>query len=165
LETELDDTEEASMTVRAIPDGYYSLTPYIIVKGAREAMAYYTKAFGAQELFIMPGPDGSVMHAEMQIGNARLMLGEENLERGAKSPKTLGGSAGSVMIYTEDVDATFKRATDAGGTVAMPVQDMFWGDRYGAVLDPFGHQWQIATHKEDLTPEEMDARMKATATS
>ena len=151
------------MAVNFIPEGYYSLTPYLIVKGAREAMAYYAKAFGAQEIVNMPGPGGSVMHAEMQIGNARFMLADENPERGSKSPKTLGGSAGSVMIYTEDVDATFKRAVDAGASVVMPVQDMFWGDRYGIVVDPFGHQWQIATHKEDLTPEEMQRRMQAAA--
>ena len=151
------------MAVNFIPDGYYSLTPYLIVKGAREAMAYYSKAFGATELVNMPGPGGSVMHAEMQIGNARFMLADENPERGSKSPKTLGGSAGSVMIYTEDVDATFKRAVDAGASAAMPVQDMFWGDRYGIVVDPFGHQWQIATHKEDVTPEEMQKRMQAMA--
>jgi PhnB protein len=151
------------MAVNFIPEGYYSLTPYLIVKGAREAMAYYAKAFGAQEVVNMPGPGGSVMHAEMQIGNARFMLADENPERGSKSPKTLGGSAGSVMIYTEDVDATFKRAVDAGANVVMPVQDMFWGDRYGIVVDPFGHQWQIATHKEDLTPEEMQKRMQAMA--
>jgi len=151
------------MAVSFIPDGYYSLTPYLIVKGAREAMAYYTKAFGATELVNMPGPGGSVMHAEMQIGNARFMLADENPERGSKSPKTLGGSAGSVMIYTEDVDATVKRAVDAGASVVMPVTDMFWGDRYGSVLDPFGHQWQIATHKEDVTPEEMQKRMQALA--
>ena len=151
------------MAVNFIPEGYYSLTPYLIVKGAREAMAYYAKAFGAQEVVNMPGPGGSVMHAEMQIGNARFMLADENPERGSKSPKTLGGSAGSVMIYTEDVDATVKRAVDAGANVVMPVQDMFWGDRYGIVVDPFGHQWQIATHKEDLTPEEMQKRMQAMA--
>src|SRR5262245_49032307 len=151
------------MAVNFIPDGYYSLTPYLIVKGAREAMAYYAKAFGATELVDMPGPGGSVMHAEMQIGNARFMLSDESPERGTKSPKTLAGSAGSVMIYTEDVDATFKRAVDAGASVVMPVTDMFWGDRYGSVLDPFGHQWQIATHKEDVTPEEMQKRMQAMA--
>jgi PhnB protein len=151
------------MAVNFIPDGYYSLTPYLVVKGAREAMAYYTKAFGATELVNMPGPGGSVMHAEMQIGNARFMLADENPERGSKSPQTLGGSAGSVMIYTEDVDATFKRAVDAGATAVMPVQDMFWGDRYGIVVDPFGHQWQIATHKEDVTGEEMQKRMQAMA--
>lgn len=149
------------MAVSAIPDGYYSLTPYIVVKGARAAMAYYAKAFGAQEVLVMPGPGGSVMHAEMQVGNARFMLADENLERGAKSADTLGGSAGSIMIYTEDADKMFKTAVDAGGTVVMPVTDMFWGDRYGSIKDPFGHQWQIATHKEDVSPEEMEKRMKA----
>ena len=151
------------MAVKAIPDGYYSLTPYIVVKGARDAMAFYTKAFGAREILSMPGPGGSVMHAEMQIGNARFMLADENLDRGSKSPSTLGGAAGSIMIYTDDVDATFKRAVDSGAKVAMPVQDMFWGDRYGIVIDPFGQQWQIATHKEDVSPEEMGKRMKAMA--
>jgi PhnB protein len=151
------------MAVSFIPDGYYSLTPYMVVKGAREAMAYYSKVFGAQEIVNMPGPGGVVLHAEMQIGNARFMLADENLERGSKSPQTVGGTSSSVMIYTEDVDGMFKRAVDAGGTVIMPVQDMFWGDRYGSLLDPFGHQWQIATHKEDVTPEEMQKRMQAMA--
>lgn len=151
------------MAVKAIPDGYYSLTPYIIVKSAREAMAFYAKAFGATEVLVMEGPGGSVMHAEMQIGNARLMLGDENLERGNRSAQTLGGSAGSVMIYTEDVDAMVKAAADAGAKVVMPVQDMFWGDRYGSIVDPFGHQWSIATHKEDVSEEEMGKRMQAMA--
>src|SRR4029453_228653 len=151
------------MAVKAIPDGYYSLTPYIVVKGAHDAMAFYTKAFGAQEILSMPGPGGAGMHAEMQVGNARFMLGDESLERGSKSPTTLGGASGSIMIYTEDVDAVFKRATDAGAKVVMPVQDMFWGDRYGWVVDPFGQQWQIATHKEDVTAEEMGKRMQAMA--
>jgi len=148
------------MAVKAIPDGYYSLTPYIYVKGAREAMAFYAKAFGATEVLSMPGPGGSIMHAEMQVGNARFMLGDENLERGARSAQTLGGSAGAIMIYTEDVDAMVKAAADAGAKVLMPVQDMFWGDRYGMILDPFGHQWSIATHKEDVSAEEMGKRMQ-----
>jgi len=149
------------MAVKAIPDGYTSITPYLIVQGAGEALAFYAKALGAKTVVNMPGPDGSVMHAEMQIGNARFMLGEENVQRGDKSPKALGGSASSIMIYTEDVDQLVRQATDAGAKVVMPIQDMFWVDRFGSITDPFGHNWSIATHKEDLSPEEMASRMKA----
>lgn len=151
------------MAVKAIPDGYHTLTPYLVVKGAREAIAFYQKALGATELFSMPGPGGAVMHAELQVGTSRLMLAEENPQMGTKSPKTLGGSAVSVFIYTEDVDADIRRAEAAGATVTMPATDQFWGDRFGAFEDPFGHQWSVATHKEDVSPEEMASRMKAMA--
>jgi PhnB protein len=149
------------MSVKAIPDGYYSLTPYLVIKGAAAAMEFYTKAFGAVETVRMPGPGGSIMHAEMKIGNSMLMLADENPERGHLSPTTLGGAGSSVMLYTDDVDATFKKATDNGATVEMPPADMFWGDRMGNLQDPFGHKWAIATHKEDVSPEEMEKRMKA----
>jgi len=151
------------MAVKAIPDGYHTLTPYLTVKGAREAIAFYQKALGATELFTMPGPGGAVMHAELQVGTSRLMLAEENPQMGTKSPKTIGGSPVSVFIYTEDVDADIKRAEAAGATVTMPAADQFWGDRFGAFEDPFGHQWSVATHKEDVSPEEMANRMKAMA--
>ena len=148
------------MAVKAIPDGYSSLTPYLVIKGADKALDYYKKVFGAVETVRMPGPDGRVMHAEMKIGNSILMLSDENPERGHLSPVTIGGSGGSVMLYTDDVDATFKKAIDAGGKVEMAPADMFWGDRMGNLKDPFGHSWAIATHKEDVSPEEMGRRMK-----
>jgi PhnB protein len=149
------------MGVKAIPDGYYSLTPYLVCSGAAEAIDFYKKVFNAIELVRMPGPGGKVMHAEIKIGNSVLMLSDENPERGYLSPKTIGGTAVSVMLYTEDVDATFKRATDAGATTDMAPSDMPWGDRMGNLRDPFGHSWAIATHKEDLSPEEIEKRMQA----
>lgn len=149
------------MGVKAIPDGYYSLTPYVYVKGAAEAIEFYKKAFGAVEVVRMPGPGGEIMHAEVKIGNSMLMLADENPERGAISPATLGGAAGSIMFYTEDVDAVQQRAVAAGAKEVMPVTDMFWGDRMGNVIDPFGQSWAIATHKEDVSPEEMGKRMAA----
>jgi PhnB protein len=148
------------MAVKAIPDGYSSLTPYLVIKGADKALDYYKKVFGAVETVRMPGPDGRIMHAEVKIGNSMLMLSDENPERGYLSPVTIGGSGASVMLYTDDVDATFKKAVDAGGKAEMPPTDMFWGDRMGNIKDPFGHSWAIATHKEDVSPEEMGRRMK-----
>jgi PhnB protein len=147
------------MSVKAIPDGYYSLTPYLVVKGAAEAIEFYKKAFGATETIRMPGPDGRIMHAEITIGNSVLMLSDESPERQQLSPVTLGGSGSSVMLYTDDVDATFKKALAAGATEQMAPMDMFWGDRMGNLKDPFGHSWAIATHTEDVSPEEMEKRM------
>lgn len=149
------------MAVKAIPEGYYSLTPYLVVKGAAEAIEFYKKVFGATEQLRMPGPDGRLMHAEIRIGNSVLMLADENPEQGHLSPATLGGAGCSVMFYTQDVDATFNGAVAAGATVMMPPMDMFWGDRMGNLKDPFGHNWAIATHKEDVSPEEMEKRMAA----
>ncbi|HYB96688.1 MAG TPA: VOC family protein [Vicinamibacterales bacterium] len=149
------------MAVKAIPEGYYSLTPYLVVKGAAEAIDFYKKAFGATEMMRMPGPGGRIMHAEVKIGNSMLMLSDENAEQGQVSPATLGGSGCSVMLYTDDVDATFKRAVDAGAQAVMPPMDMFWGDRMGNLKDPYGHSWAIATHKEDVSPDEMQKRMAA----
>ena len=149
------------MGVRAIPDGYYSLTPYLVMHAAADAIEFYKKAFGAVEQMRMPGPGGKVMHAELKIGNSVLMLSDESPDRGYLSPKTIGGSGSSIMFYTEDVDATFKRANDAGATTEMPPTDMPWGDRMGNLRDPFGHSWAIATHKEDLSPEEIEKRMQA----
>lgn len=145
---------------KPIPDGYHSITPYLTVKGAAEAIDFYKKAFGAVEKLRMPAPDGSIMHAEIQIGDSVVMLGEENPQMGAVGPKTLGGAPAGLMIYVEDVDASFARAASAGATVKMPVADMFWGDRYGRLEDPFGHLWSIGTHKEDLTPEQLDERAR-----
>jgi PhnB protein len=149
------------MGVKAIPDGYYSLTPYLVVSGASEALEFYKKAFGAVETVRMPGPGGRIMHAEVKIGNSMLMLADENPERGALSPATLGGAACSVMLYTDNVDATFKAAIAAGAKEVQPPTDMFWGDRMGNLKDPFGHNWAVATHKEDVSPEEMGRRMHA----
>jgi len=149
------------MAVKAIPDGYHTLTPYLVCHAAADAIAFYEKAFGAVELVRMPGPGDAVMHAELRIGTSVLMLGDENPERGALSPKTVGGSPVSVFIYTEDVDALFARAVKAGAQGVAPPADMFWGDRFAQVVDPFGHSWAMATHTEDVSPEEMGKRMQA----
>ena len=151
------------MSVKAIPDGYYSLTPYLVIKGAAAALEFYKKAFGAEEIVRMPGPGGRIMHAEVKIGNSMLMLSDENPEKGFLSPSSRGGSTSSVMLYTDDVDATFKKALAAGARQDSAPEDMFWGDRMGNLTDPFGHCWAVATHKEDVSPEEMQKRMAAMA--
>jgi uncharacterized glyoxalase superfamily protein PhnB len=142
-------------TVKAIPDGFHSVTPHLIVKDAGKALDFYVRAFGATERVRMPGPDGGIMHAEMSIGDSIVMLGEERPDMDSRGPLSLGGSSVSLMIYCDDADAMFKRATAAGASVKMPIDDVFWGDRYGQVIDPFGHVWSIGTHKKDLTPAEM----------
>jgi PhnB protein len=147
--------------VKPIPDGYTALTPYLVVRGAAEAIAFYTRAFGARELYRMPGADGRVMHAELELGDARLMLSDENPAQGAVSPLGLAGSAMSLLHYVDDVDAAFAKALAAGASELMPPSDMFWGDRFGIVQDPFGHRWQIATHREDVGPAQMQERMAA----
>lgn len=149
--------------VNAIPDGYHSITPYLIIKGAAEAIEFYKKAFGAVELFRMAQPDGRVGHAEIRIGDSTIMLADEFPELGHKSPKTLGGSSVSLLVYVEDVDAVYAQAIGAGGTEDRPVEDKFYGDRGGSLIDPFGHIWHVATHTEDLTPEEMQKRATAAA--
>jgi PhnB protein len=146
------------MAVKPIPDGYHSVTPYAVVDDAAKAIDYYTKAFGATEIFRMNGPDGRVGHAEIQIGNSILMLSDENPMWNTKSAKALGGSPVSLMVYVEDCDAVFKQALAAGGTEVKALQDQFYGDRSGTLTDPFGLMWTVATHKEDLTPEEMNRR-------
>jgi len=151
------------MAVNAIPEGYYSLTPYLVIKGAAEAIEFYKKVFGATELMRMPGANGGVMHAEIKIGNSVLMLSDENPERGYLSPASRGGATSSVMLYTPDVDKTFNAAVAAGAKALQPPTDMFWGDRMGNLTDPFGHSWAIATHKEDVSPDEMQKRMMAQA--
>jgi PhnB protein len=153
--------DETMSAVKYIPDGYHTLTPHLAVRDAAKAIDFYVKAFGAEELFRMPGPGGAVIHAEVKIGDSIVMLGEECPEQGASSPQTIGGSPVSLHVYVKDVDAAFARAGQAGCMVTMPPTDMFWGDRYGKVQDPFGHQWSLATHKEDLSPEEMAKRMAA----
>jgi PhnB protein len=145
---------------KPIPDGYHSVTPYLICKGAAQALDWYKKAFGAEELVRMPGPGGVLMHAEMRIGDSVVMMADEFPEMGAKSPASLGGSPVGMCIYTSDCDAVFNRAVAAGAKVERAVQDQFYGDRSGTLLDPYGHKWTIATHTEDLTPEEMGERMK-----
>lgn len=147
--------------VKAVPDGYHTITPYLTVRGAGDALAFYARAFGAEELFRMPGPDGSVIHAELRIGDSIVMVGEECPEQGAKAPPTIGGSPVTLHLYLNDVDASCARAAQAGCSVEMPPTDMFWGDRYAKLRDPFGHAWGIATHKEDLTPEQIAQRMTA----
>jgi PhnB protein len=150
-------------TVKHVPDGFHTVTPQLIVRDAAKAIDFYTKAFGAKERFRMPGPGGVVMHAELSLGDSIIMLGEESPEMGAISPQTIGGSPVSLMVYVKDVDASFARADEAGCTSQMPPTDMFWGDRYSKLSDPFGHQWALATHKEDVAPDEMARRMAAMA--
>lgn len=147
--------------VRPIPDGYHTATPYLILRDGARAIEFYKRAFGAKELMRMPGPDGRIMHAEIQIGDSRIMLADESPENGSPSPQTLKGTAVGIFLYVEDVDAVFKRAVAAGARELMPVADMFWGDRFGKISDPFGHQWQLATHKEDLQPDEIGKRAEA----
>lgn len=146
--------------VKPIPDGYHSVTPYMIIKGAAAAIDYYKSAFGATELFRMEH-EGKVGHAEIKIGDSPIMLADEHPEMNAFSPKTVGGTPVSLMIYVEDVDSMFKRAIELGGTEMKPLQDQFYGDRSGTLTDPFGHVWTVATHMEDLTPEEIDSRAAA----
>jgi PhnB protein len=146
---------------KPIPEGYHSVTPYLIIKGATEAIDFYKKAFGATELFRMPAPGGKIGHAEIKIGDSPIMLADESPEMGYKSPQTLGGSPISIMIYVSDVDTVFKQAIAAGGKEQRPVKDQFYGDRSGTLEDPFGHVWHVATHKEDVSPEEMERRMKS----
>jgi|SRR5688572_14342920 PhnB protein len=146
------------MGVKPIPDGYSSVTPYLIVSGAAQALDYYKMAFDAQEVMRMPSPDGKIMHAELQIGSARIMLADEVPQMGHKSPQTLGGSGVGLMLYVTDVDDTFQRAVSGGATVIRPVINQFYGDRSGTITDPFGHQWTIATHVEDVAEDEMKRR-------
>src|ERR1700674_988658 len=149
------------MAVKPIPEGYHSVTPYLIINGATEAIEYYKKAFGAIELLRMPAPGGKIGHAEIKIGDSPIMLADEFSEMGYKSPKTLGGSPVSLMIYVTDVDTIFDQAVAAGATVKEAVSDKFYGDRMGTLTDPFGHVWHISTHKEDVSMEEMEKRAKA----
>jgi len=145
--------------VSPIPEGFHTVSPHLIVRGAGEALEFYKKAFGAEEVFRMPGPDGkSVMHAEVQIGDSRLMICDEYPQMGCLSPKGVGGTSVTLHLYVADVDKVFAQAVSAGATVKMGVQDMFWGDRYGKLTDPFGHEWSVATHVEDVSPEECARR-------
>jgi PhnB protein len=151
--------------VQAIPTGYASVTPYLIVRDAARALEFYKKAFGATELMRFPAPGGRVGHAEIKIGEGIVMLADESPEMGHKSPQTIGGTPVSLMFYVTDVDARFAKALAAGGVVMNPLKDQFYGDRSGTITDPFGHVWTIATHTEDVTPQEMQRRMAALSSS
>jgi PhnB protein len=146
------------MAVKPIPDGYHTVTPYLIISGAAKAIEFYKKAFGAEELFRMGAPDGRIGHAEIKIGDSPIMLADEFPEMGHKGPNSLGGTTVSILLYVKDVDTLAAQAVAAGATVMRPVQDQFYGDRSGTFTDPFGHVWTIATHKEDLSPEEIGRR-------
>jgi PhnB protein len=144
---------------KPIPDGYPRVTPYLYVDGARQAIEFYKSILGAEERMSMPGPDGKVGHAELTLGDSVIMLADEFPDMGALSPKSVGGSPVALHVYVEDVDATFEKAIKAGATVLRAVEDKFYGDRGGEFEDPYGHRWSIATHIEDLSPEEMEQRM------
>ena len=143
------------MATQPIPAGYHSITPSLIVRDAPKAIEFYKRAFGAEEVSRMEGPGGSIMHAELRIGDSLVMLGEENVEWGMPSPLSTNGNSTSLHLYVPDADAAFARALDAGATLRYPLEDAFWGDRYGKVTDPFGHEWGIATHMKDLSDEEI----------
>jgi PhnB protein len=149
------------MAVKPIPEGYHTVTPYLIVNDAAAALEFYKKAFGAKELMRFPGPGGKILHAEIKIGDSPIMLGDENPGMGAQSPQSLGGTPVGICIYVADVDKLAAQAVAAGAKVVYPVKDQFYGDRSGTFTDPFGHKWTIATHKEDVSSEEMTKRMAA----
>jgi PhnB protein len=149
------------MAAKPIPEGYHTVMPYLAVEDAARAIDYYKRAFGAKERGRMEAPGGAIGHAELEIGDSVVMLSDPFPQASTKPPKELGGTSVSVFLYVEDVDAVVKQAVDAGATVLMEVADQFWGDRFGSVQDPFGHSWGIATHVEDLTPEEIAERGRA----
>ena len=151
----------SSSKVKPIPDGYHSVTPYLIVDGAARALDFYKQVFGATERMRMPAPGGKVGHAEIVIGDSMIMLADEHPEMGARAPRAFGGSPVGVMVYVEDVDATVKKALAAGAKIRQPVEDKFYGDRSGTIEDPFGHHWHVSTHKEDVPHEEMTRRVAA----
>jgi PhnB protein len=145
--------------IKAIPEGMHTITPHLVVKGASQAIEFYKKAFGAEELFRLPWPDGnSIMHAQLRIGDSALFLVDEMPGMGSRGPEIGSGSPVTIHLFVEDVDAVFGAALAAGAEQRMPPADMFWGDRWGKLVDPFGHEWSVATHKEDLTPEEIGQR-------
>jgi len=157
--------EGTQMAVKSIPEGHHTVTPYLILEGAAEAIEFYKSAFGATELFRFPTPDGKIGHAEIKIGDSPVMLADAYPEMGYKGAKSLGGSPVNLMIYVEDVDSVFNRAVEAGATVREAVSDKFYGDRIGTLIDPFGHVWHVATHKEDVSLEEMKERAQAASGS
>jgi PhnB protein len=149
------------MAVKPIPEGYHALIPYIEIENAADAIAFYKRAFGAKEKARTDGPGGKVGHAELEIGGSLLMLADPFPQSSIKTPENLGGTTVTLVMYVEDVDAVVEQAIDAGATVTTPVEDKFWGDRFGAVTDPYGHTWSIGTHVEDVPPEEMEERGRA----
>jgi PhnB protein len=149
--------------VAPIPKGYHSVTTYLVVDNAKRAIEFYERAFGAKEGMRMDGPGGKISHAELKIGDSMIMLSDEMPGTGARSPKSLGGTTAGIFLYLEDVDSVFKQAVSAGAKVDMQLADQFWGDRFGRLTDPFGHSWSLATHKEDVAPDEMAKRMKEAA--
>ena len=149
----------ATQAAKPIPDGMHTLTPHIICEGASDALAFYKKAFNAEELMRLPGPNGKIMHAAIRIGDSVLMLMDDFPEWGSLGPKALKGTPAVLHLYVTNADAAIEQAVAAGAQVTMPAADMFWGDRYGQVVDPFGHRWSIATHIQDLTPEEIQQNM------
>lgn len=150
----------ATQNVKPIPEGMHTVTPHLVCAGAADAMEFYKKAFGAVELHRLPGPDGKLMHGALRTGDSTVMLVDENPQWQAFGPKYLKGSPVTIHLYVEDADAVFAQAVASGASAMMPVTEMFWGDRYGVVTDPFGHNWSIATHVRDATPEEMMAAAK-----
>lgn len=149
------------MATKPIPEGYHSVTPYLIVKGAAAAIDFYERAFGATELLRMPDGRGAIAHAEVKIGDSVIMLADENPNLGYRGPRSLGGSTVSILLYVSDVDGTYERALKAGARAQRPVANQFYGDRSGAIEDPFGHFWTISTHVEDVPPDEMKRRIEA----
>ncbi|WKT58481.1 VOC family protein [Candidatus Nitrosotenuis chungbukensis] len=150
------------MSVKPIPDGYGTVTPTITVHEAAKAIEFYKKAFDAQEIFRFPSPDGkTIMHAEIKIGNSIVMLNDEFPQMNCRSPQSIGGTGSSIFLYVNDADATFNKAISAGAKPLVPLMDAFWGDRFGSIQDPFGHVWSIATHKKDMTPEEIKTAQEA----
>lgn len=149
--------------VKPIPKGYHAVTPYLIAHDATQAIAFYKKALGAKLRMKMPGPDGKIGHAELEIGDSVVMLADENPAWGARSPKTIGGSPVALVVYVKNVDAQVKKALAAGAKLVRPIEDKFYGDRMGTVEDPFGYQWHLSTHIEDVPPREMAKRAKAAA--
>jgi len=148
--------------VKPVPDGYSTVTPTITVREAAKAIEFYKKAFDAQEIFRFTSPDGkTIMHAEIKIGNSIVMLNDEFPQMNCRSPQSIGGTGSSIFLYVNDADATFNKAVSAGAKSLMPLMDAFWGDRFGSIQDPFGHVWSIATHKKDMTPEEIKAGQEA----
>jgi len=147
-------------TTKPVPDGYHTATPYLVIKGAAKAIDFYKAAFGATELTRLAAPDGNVMHAEIKIGDSPIMLSDECPDYNALGPLTIGGTTVSIVLYVADVDTVVNRAVAAGAALVMPVADQFWGDRMGTVVDPFGHKWSVATHTEDVSPEEISKRAR-----
>jgi len=147
--------------VKPIPDGYNSVIPYLHIKGAAQALEFYKSAFGAKEVVRMPGPGGQVMHAELKIGDSMIMLSDEHPQMGALGPQSVGGTPVTLHLYVENVDAVVQKAVAAGATLDQPVKDQFYGDRSGLLTDPFGHKWHVATHVEDVSPEDLKVRAAA----